>query len=129
MIRSEPNARGMDGFTLLEVLVALGIAALTLGLLMSLAAGSKRLAWRGEAALREAVELRSAVNRVRLEDGQGAVPDLLAPPLFEAEAAMPLEEPERLTLDSPWVLRGFELRDSEGRLRGSGSYWRLEVLP
>lgn len=128
-MRSERRANRECGFTLLEVLVALTIAALALGLLLSLAASSKRLAWRGEAALVETARLRSEVNRIRLEDGQGSLPPLLQSQALEADSELPLEEPERLTLDSPWVLRGFELRDAEGRLQGSGSYWRMEVLP
>lgn len=129
MARTERRTGRTGGFTLLEVLVALAIAALALGLLLSLAAGSKRLAWRGEAALLDAARLRSEVNRVRLEDGQGSLPPLLQPAGLAADTDLPLEAPSRLTLDSPWKLRGFELRDADGRVQGSGSYWHLETLP
>jgi len=126
MLRSERSSRG---FTLLEVLVALAIAATALGLLLSLSAGSKRLAWRGEDALLESAQLRSELNRIRLEDGQGTVPPLLAAADADVAAELPLEQPDRQTLDSPWILHGFELRDTQDRLRATGTYWQRETLP
>lgn len=126
MLRTERPSRG---FTLLEVLVALAIAAVSLGLLLSLSAGSKRLAWRGEEVLLDSVRLRSELNRIRLEDGQGTVPPLLEPAVVAVEAGLPLEQPARQTLDSPWILSGFELRDAQDRLRASGTYWQREALP
>lgn len=126
MLRTERRSRG---FTLLEVLVALAIAAVSLGLLLSLSAGSKRLAWRGEDALLETARLRSELNRIRLEDGQGSVPPLLEPAELTVATELPLERPERQTLDSVWILYGFELRDPQDRLRAAGSYWQREALP
>lgn len=50
------------GFTILEVLLALAITALALGSIMSLAAGSKRLAFKAEENLNEILFLRAALN-------------------------------------------------------------------
>lgn len=51
------------GFTILEVLLALAITALALGSIMSLSAGSKRLAFKAEENLNEIIYLRAALNR------------------------------------------------------------------
>lgn len=50
------------GFTILEVLLALAITALALGSIMSLSAGSKRLAFKAEENLNEILFLRAALN-------------------------------------------------------------------
>ncbi len=50
------------GFTILEVLLALAITALALGSIMSLSAGSKRLAFKAEESLNEILFLRAALN-------------------------------------------------------------------
>jgi|WetSurMetagenome_2_1015567.scaffolds.fasta_scaffold20258_2 prepilin-type N-terminal cleavage/methylation domain-containing protein len=50
------------GFTILEVLLALAITALALGGIMSLSAGSKRLAFKAEESLNEILFLRAALN-------------------------------------------------------------------
>lgn len=51
-----------SGFTILEVLLALAITALALGSIMSLSAGSKRLAFKAEENLNEILFLRAALN-------------------------------------------------------------------
>ena len=51
-----------QGFTLLEVLVALTITGMVLGSLFALAAGSKQLAFRSGESLDVAIEARARVH-------------------------------------------------------------------
>jgi prepilin-type N-terminal cleavage/methylation domain-containing protein len=53
------------GFTLLEVLVALAIVSLTLGSIMTLAGGSKRLAWTAQARLSAILYSRAAISNAQ----------------------------------------------------------------
>lgn len=54
------------GFTLLEVIVALTIVAVTLGTILSLLAGSKQLAFKATEDIGKTIFLRSAFNAAQL---------------------------------------------------------------
>ncbi|MEY3220386.1 MAG: hypothetical protein RIT27_1743 [Pseudomonadota bacterium] len=56
-----------QGFTILEVLLALAITALALGSIMSLSVGSKRLAFKAEENLNEILFLRASLNIGQLQ--------------------------------------------------------------
>ena len=55
-----------SGFTLLEVLVALFIVSMTLSSIMSISAGSKKLAFKAEQKIDRIVFLRASLNNAQL---------------------------------------------------------------
>jgi len=57
-----------DGFTLLEIIVAMAIIAMALGTSFSLLANSKRLAFRAAYQIEQVVFLRSMVNISQLRE-------------------------------------------------------------
>jgi prepilin-type N-terminal cleavage/methylation domain-containing protein len=120
----------MRGFTLLEVLVALTIAGMALGGLFAVIGGNKRLAWRAEAALLHATEVRSAINQAQLDDTRGELPPAGMAPGLRIESGIELPEPEERNLQGTLHhLRGYELRDENGEVLASGSYWVELDLP
>lgn len=122
--------RHQRGFTLLEVLVALTITGLALGSLFAVIGGNKRLAWRSEAALVRATEIRSLINQAQLDDMRGELPLARSLPELQVEAGIELEDPEGMDLQgTTQALRGYELRDANSELVVSGSYWVELDLP
>ncbi|MDM8547800.1 type II secretion system protein [Candidatus Venteria ishoeyi] len=62
-MKNLPSAQtGTQGFTLLEVLVALTIVGLVLGSIMAISGSSKRLAWRAIEGLERSIDERAAIN-------------------------------------------------------------------
>lgn len=57
-----------QGFTLLEVLVAVAIMGLVLGTTFGLLAGSKQLAFKASAQIGEVLFLRAAINVAQIEE-------------------------------------------------------------
>jgi prepilin-type N-terminal cleavage/methylation domain-containing protein len=120
----------MRGFTLLEVLVALTIAGMALGGLFAVIGGNKRLAWRAEGALLHATQVRSAINQAQLDDTRGDLPPAGMAPDLRIEAGIELPEPEeRATKGTVHHLRGFEVRNEDGEVIATGSYWVELDLP
>lgn len=120
----------MRGFTLLEVLVALTIAGMALGGLFAVIGGNKRLAWRAEAALVRATEVRSAINQAQLDDLRGELPPAGMAADLRIESELELPEPEERTMQGTvHHLRGYELRDADGEVIAQGSYWVELDLP
>ncbi|HEY0962316.1 MAG TPA: type II secretion system protein [Pseudomonadales bacterium] len=118
------GARACRGFTLLEVLVALTIAGMALGGLFSVIGGNKRLAWRSEEALVRTMDMRSLINQAQLDDTRGELLPARVVPDLRTESDIELPEPEdRAVAGSVHKLRGYELRDANGDVVASGSYW------
>ena len=118
-----------QGFTLLEVMVALTITGLALGGLFGVIGGSKRLAWRSEQALIHSTQIRSLINFSQLNDERGEViidftnPDLR---LFDSEL---LGMPERQTEATVHQLRGYYIVDENDEVVADGTYWVELDLP
>lgn len=123
-IRAKLNkAKSDQGFTLLEVIVALTITGMALGGLFGVIAGNKRLAWRSETSLVETMQARSMINFAQLNDERGDVfinfenDELVIIPGVE------LEPPERKTQATRLALRQYEVIDEDGELITLGTYW------
>jgi len=119
------------GFTLLEVLVALTITGFALGALLGVIGGNKRLAWRSEAALLQASQVRAQINLAQLADTLGPLPPttLLQSRPLRLSSDIDIEAPLRKTLGSTYALRGFELRDASGQLLSAGVHWSQLTRP
>jgi prepilin-type N-terminal cleavage/methylation domain-containing protein len=124
------RSEGMRGFTLLEVLVALTIAGMALGGLFAVIGGNKRLAWRSEDALVRATEVRSLINLAQLDDTRGELPPARVVAGLRIESDIELEDPDDRALQGTvHKLRGYELRDENGEVVATGSYWVELDLP
>lgn len=117
------------GFTLLEVLVALTIVALTLGTLMSLLTGSKQLAFKAAEDIGQTIFLRSALNTTQLLEK----PDYPEVPThykkaFDLKIGDVLEPPKRQTQEIQLGLETYTLINEETGLEMTGLRWKkLEV--
>jgi prepilin-type N-terminal cleavage/methylation domain-containing protein len=117
-----------EGFTLLEVIVALAITGFLLGGLFTLLAGSKQLSWRSEAALVRAINSRAAVNSALLENELNEVEPILENDRYRVRVGELLEDPERRTQASIYTLQTFEIVDEDREDQLIGTRWlQLEV--
>ena len=119
----------MRGFTLLEVMVALTIAALALGGLFGVIAGNKRLAWRSEQALLDASRVRSIINFTQLDDRRGELPLPFDSQGLRLESGLPVPVSARKTLATTQARRAYELVDENEDVVASGIYWVELDLP
>ncbi len=118
-----------NGFTLLEVMVALTITGLALGGLFGVVAGNKRLAWRSEQALLESMRVRSLINFTQLNNERGEIIIDLENNALKLTDDLALEVPARKTMGSTQALRSYEIRDANDEVVASGSYWVILDLP
>lgn len=119
------NKQLYQGFTLLEIMLALLIVSLTLGTTFSLLAGSKRLAFSASAAMQESLFLRAAVNIGQIEEE----PDYPEYPKqfaleIKKEPEDVLEAPERQTQKIQLALEPFVIVDPETGLRLETLRWK-----
>ncbi len=121
--------RSSSGFTLLEVMVALAIAALALGSIFALLAGSKRLAITAMDKVDQVVYLRSAISAAQAQK-EPDYPELPAAyrrdyPTRIGEAL----EPTREDIKIQYALEPYSVGE-EGESNLGGLRWkRLERVP
>jgi len=124
--------RFSKGFSLLEVLFALLIAALALGTVMGLSGSSKRLALRAQIGLERVVYERAALNaaQVQLKPKYPEHPEKYAKD-FDVKRNDALERPERQTKKILFVLEPYTIQGKDGQDSGlQGLRWkRLKSLP
>lgn len=118
-----------NGFTLLEVIVALAITGFVLGSLFSLVGGSKQLTWRSQDSLLRATELRAATNFALLQNDYQDVQSILENDSYTIIAGDELEAPERKTQPTVHVLQSYEIRDNDRDESVSGTRWIELALP
>lgn len=123
------NRTSQRGFTLLEVIVALTITAFVLGGLFSLAGGSKQLAWRSQDSLERTIAARAWINFAMLEDEYQQLAPVLEGDMYESVAGDPIEDPERKTQATTFLLQDFEIIDPQRDHIITGSRWQLLALP
>jgi general secretion pathway protein I len=104
----------INGFTLLEVLIALTIVGMTLGTAFGLLASSKRLAFRAADDIERIIFFRSMLNVAQLleESDYPEYPERYQKRV-ELKTEEPLEKPERQTRPMRLALEVYTLRDEE----------------
>jgi prepilin-type N-terminal cleavage/methylation domain-containing protein len=120
---------GQQGFTLLEVILALTITAFVVGGLMTLSGGSKQLAWRSQESLNKATELRAQIHFALLEDEYGALEPILPSGEFTLRGVDLLPAPSRKTQGSIYGLQAFEVINEQTQEVISGNRWVRFDLP
>jgi len=103
-----------QGFTLLEVIVAMAIVGMALGTILGLLAGSKRLAFKATDDIERTLFLRSAINAAQVLK-EPEYPEL--PSQYKKNLTIsvgePLEKPEQQTKPMQLALEPYTLRDEE----------------
>ena len=118
-----------QGFTLLEVIMALTIVGFILGALFPLLGGSKQLSWRSEASLTRATSLRAATNFALLQNEFRDVEEILEADNYDIRSIGLLEDPLRKTQPMINALQGFEIIDENREEEVVGSRWIRLNLP
>ena len=128
MTRRRPASRPRRprGFTLLEVLIALTICATSLAILFSVIAGSKRLTFRANGAIKRGDEVRQLVSLTRLVDQTAEL--LVEPPDPGSDYRIDLEGeeldvPTRKTSTTTQAIRQYEIQNADGDVLYRGYYW------
>ncbi|PCH62280.1 MAG: hypothetical protein COC19_03100 [SAR86 cluster bacterium] len=124
-----PSKKSSQGFTLLEVIVALTITGFVLGGLFSLVAGSKQLSWKSQESLLRAIKTRSVSNFALLENEFNDVEPILEDDSYRIRPLEILEEPERKTQASIHTLQVYELEHEQRDEIIIGTRWLKLELP
>lgn len=119
------NTRTQQGFTLLEIMLALVIVGLALGTTFSLLAASKRLAFSASAAMQESLFLRAAINigQIEEEPEYPEYPDQFVLDV-KKEPEDVLEPPDRQTQKIQLGLEPFVIIDPATGLRLETLRWK-----
>lgn len=118
-----------QGFTLLEVIVALAITGFVLGSLFSLVGGSKQLTWRSQDSLTRATQIRAVTNFALLQNEFQDVEPILDYEEYAIDSGDELEIPERKTQPTLFALKSFEVRNDDREETITGSRWIQLDLP
>ena len=118
-----------DGFTLLEVIVALAITGFILGGLFSLLGSSKQLSWRSEENLLRAARVRAATNFALLQNEFRDVEEILKDGSYEIRSLELLDDPIRKTEPLLYALQRYQITDDSRDEQFFGSRWVRLNLP
>ena len=123
------KAKKQDGFTLLEVIVALAITGFILGGLFSLLGSSKQLSWRAEETLLRAARVRAATNFALLQNEFRDVEEILKDDGYEIRSLELLDDPIRKTEPLMYALQRYQITDDSRDEQFFGSRWVRLNLP
>ena len=121
--RPRKRRRNQQGFTLIEVIVALTITGFLLGGLFSLVGGSKQLSWRSEDALVRAMQQRAAWNFALLDNEYADLETILDDDYYEIRELDDIEVPDRQTQPLQYTLRALELVSETGDVEAVAMRW------
>ena len=123
------KVKKQDGFTLLEVIVALAITGFILGGLFSLLGSSKQLSWRSEENLLRATRVRAATNFALLQTEFRDVEEILKDDGYEIRSLELLDDPIRKTEPLMYALQRYQITDDSRDELFFGSRWIRLNLP
>ncbi|MDG2422315.1 MAG: type II secretion system protein [Gammaproteobacteria bacterium] len=123
------KTKAQNGFTLLEVIVALAIAGFILGALFSLLGGSKQLSWRSEESLVRSTHVRAVTNFALLQNEFRDVEEILEIDNYDIRSIGVLADPLRKTEPMLNALQGFEVINEDRDEEIIGSRWIQLNLP
>ena len=123
------KAKKQDGFTLLEVIVALAITGFILGGLFSLLGSSKQLSWRSEENLLRAARVRAVTNFALLQNEFRDVEEILKDGGYEIRSLELLDDPIRKTEPLLYALQRYQITDDSRDEQFFGSRWVRLNLP
>ena len=123
------KAKKQDGFTLLEVILALAITGFILGGLFSLLGSSKQLSWRSEENLLRAARVRAATNFALLQNEFRDVEEILQDDGYEIRSLELLDDPIRKTEPLLWALQRYQITEDSRDEQFFGSRWIRLNLP
>ena len=123
------KVKKQDGFTLLEVIVALAITGFILGGLFSLLGSSKQLSWRSEENLLRAAHVRAATNFALLQNEFRDVEEILKDDGYEIRSLELLDDPIRKTEPLLWALQQYQITEDSRDEQFFGSRWIRLNLP
>ena len=123
------KVKKQDGFTLLEVIVALAITGFILGGLFSLLGSSKQLSWRSEENLLRAARVRAATNFALLQNEFRDVEEILEDNGYEIRSLELLDDPIRKTEPLLYALQRYQITDDSRDEQFFGSRWIRLNLP
>ena len=123
------KVKKQDGFTLLEVIVALAITGFILGGLFSLLGSSKQLSWRSEENLLRAAHVRAATNFALLQNEFRDVEEILEDNGYEIRSLELLDDPIRKTEPLLHALQRYQITDDSRDEQFFGSRWVRLNLP
>ena len=121
--RPRKRRKNQQGFTLIEVIVALTITGFLLGGLFSLVGGSKQLSWRSEEALVRAMQQRAAWNFALLDNEYADLETILDDDYYEARELDDIDAPDRQTQSLQYTLRALELVSEDGDVEAVATRW------
>ena len=123
------KVKKQDGFTLLEVIVALAITGFILGGLFSLLGSSKQLSWRSEENLLRAARVRAVTNFALLQNEFRDVEEILKDGGYEIRSLELLDDPIRKTEPLLYALQRYQITDDSRDEQFFGSRWIRLNLP
>ena len=123
------KVKKQDGFTLLEVIVALAITGFILGGLFSLLGSSKQLSWRSEENLLRAAHVRAATNFALLQNEFRDVEEILKDDGYEIRSLELLDDPIRKTEPLLYALQRYQITGDSRDEQFFGSRWIRLNLP